>query len=424
MRTENGVDGAVGEVQNDVACKRMQGNCAACGHCVGAAKDGVVPGVLKSLQEAVSDGDAADASVLVDELRATDQGQLYPTVWLEATAAALRSGRWDDLSEAFSTRKFIGDSGHVLVVGQYRQRRDGVANTVLSMLCGNVIRRVDLGRVAEASRKLFGTVQENPPEAIPLNVTFAAGAVGGQAGEAFVVPDGWTWKSASFGPAFNDMNEQRKRYDVAVACVERIFTPETAALLVRLVGGVSGMVEVAADEYGLHDAAGHGNGISLSVKLDRELLPNAAYRGFEEFRADGVALELAGMLFGFVYASKIVASNLIVRLGLDAHRGGGMDADTDVQCALLGLHHLFESKQVEMSPSGKLTLVDPTPEGLWRATKPQRDLAVEVTQCELRLRRHEGLGWLYAKYFDVPECIRQVFEEKVVVPCAGLHELR
>ena len=386
---------------------------------------GVVHETLTHLREAVFDGDKIDAATLVEHLRAIDKEQRYPPTWLDAMASALRTGCWDGMSDAFRKRDFIGPQGHVLVLGPYHQRRDGVEKAELSLLCGMVLRRIDLEQVADASLELFGATQENPPEAIPIDVTFAAGAVGGEnAGEAFVVPDGWAWKFASLGPAFNDMNEQSKRYSVALTCVERIFTPESAAMLIGLVSSGKGMLSIAADEYGLHDTAGHGNGIELSRKLDGNLLPNATYRGFEEFRADGLAMEIAGRVHGVDYATKIVASNLIVRLGVDAHRAGGMDTDTDVQCALLGLHHLFESKQLVTAPSGKLMFIEPTPEALWRATKPQRNIAVEVTQSELHLTRVEGLSWLYAKYFDMPECARSVFMEKVVTPCLGLHGLR
>ncbi|UYV12386.1 MAG: DUF6014 family protein [Phycisphaera sp.] len=379
--------------------------------------------VLTDLQDAIAHGDLHDVAALVDHLgRAT---QRFPQRWLELLRDALREGRWDGLSAAFAAREFIGPRGDVLLLGRYRQQRDGVDHDVLSMLCGRLKPRVDLGHVAAVSEDLFGHPPQNPPEAIGIEVSHAAGAVGGAGGEAFVVPDGWGWTESHRGPAFNDMTEQRKRFGDAMECIKRILDEPTAALLTGLVGGVDGMVEAAAMEYGLHDAAGHGNGIHLSEKLGGGHLPNATYCGFEEFRADGVALEVAGRMFGPERAGRIAASNTIVRLGLDAHRLGGLDADTDAQCTLLHFHHLLESGLLAIEGStGRLTLARHDAPTLWRAFKPQRDLAIRVTQCELGLKKPAGLSWLYATHFNVPASSRHIFQEKVVAPCLGVHSLK
>lgn len=378
--------------------------------------------VLTDLQDAVAHDDLHDAAVLVDHLgRVTPR---FPERWLKLLRDGLREGRWDGLSTAFAAREFIGPEGDVLMVGPYRQRRDGVDHDVPSLLCGRLKPRVDLDRVAAISENIFGASPKNAPEAIGIEVSHAAGAVGGASGEAFIVPDGWRWKDSHRGPAFNDMTEQRKRFGGALECIKRVFDQRTAGLLFDLVGGVDGMVDLAALEYGLHDAAGHGNGVHLSEKLEGKHLPNATYRGFEEFRADGVALEVAERMFGLERASRIAASNAIVRLGLDAHRLGGLDADTDAQCALLHFHHLLESSQLSVGSAGRLTLVRADAHTLWRAYKPQRDLAIRVTQCELGLKRSAGLSWLYATHFNVPASSRHIFQEKIVAPCLGVHSLK
>jgi hypothetical protein len=344
---------------------------------------------------------------------------VFDTDWLDATVGSLRSQRFDQLSPLFIDRRFIGPRGHVLIVGPYTQVRGGVQTTCLSALLGVVCDYKNLHGLAAEVQKVQGDSLRQPFQpVIATRFLAACGNLGGEQGEAFVVPDGWGWQGSAFGPALNDMTEQRRRFELGGRrCVEQIFDAETAALILAPIDRPRVGDLIRHRSYDVHDV-GHVSGLGYVNKLEQGLLPNYWYRAVEEWRADGVAFEVAARILGEIDASNDLAANLSIRFGMDAHRLGGVDGDVDVCCTLLMLDRMLTSGTMKVR-NGRLTLADPTPRGLVRALASDRADTIELTRRELALAHPMGLLRLYGSVSYAAES-ESVLEEMVRAPCRAI----
>jgi hypothetical protein len=318
----------------------------------------------------------------------------FPREWLELTADALERGTFDLLSEAFQNAAFVGPDGHMLLIGPYIQRRGGKEVMVLSALLG---KKIDLGTLVNVEKtieQIQGAPLQQPVQPIiPIRCLASTGNLGGESGEAFVVPDGWGWKNSAFGPALNNMVEQLRRFDVSGRrCIERIFDADTAALLLTPMDASKGGVQVRHRSYEIHEA-GHSTGLGLYRKVNEGLIPGFWYRCVEEWRADGVGFELGARLLEEEEAGKDLASNLCIRYGMDVHRTS-VDSDGDVACTMLIMDRLLQTGALKIV-GGRLALRDVSLGGLVRGFELMRHECIELTRRELQLEQPTGVMRLY-----------------------------
>jgi len=257
------------------------------------------------------------------------------------------------------------------------------------------------------------------PRVLPVRRYASIGTLAGEAGEAFVVPNEWGWPDSADGPALNDMREQRRRFQAAGReCIRRIFTEPGASLLLNAIEGEDAGIEVQQREYAMHDI-GHASGIGLRRKLADGLLSTFWMRSVEEWRADGVAFELAARTGSQEAAGKLVAANLCVRLGIDAQRGGGIERDTDVNVSLLTFDRLLKAGAIRIV-GRRLAFEESTWAGLARAVEVMRTDAVHLTREELRCEHLLGLHRLYGG-LEVQPATLELFRGLVVDVCSGVY---
>jgi hypothetical protein len=334
---------------------------------------------------------------------------------LQLTADSLDRGTFDLLSDAFRRAAFIGPQGHMLLIGPYTQRREGKDVTRLSALLG---KRIDVelppGVAAELEAIQGAPLQQDIQPIVPFRSLASAGNVGGEEGEAFVVPDGWAWRDSAYGPALNNMDEQLRRFDVAGRrCVERIFDADTAELLLTPMDASRGGVQVRHRSYESHEA-GHASGIGFVKKSNEGLIPGYWYRCIEEWRADGIGFELGARLLSEEAAGKDLCSNFCIRFGMDVHRSS-LDADGDVACTMLIVDRLFKQGALAIK-GGKLALTDVSYRGLVRAFVEMRHECIELTKRELQLELPTGVMRLYGS-IPFHRSTEAIIEGLVREPC-------
>jgi hypothetical protein len=346
-----------------------------------------------------------------------------PEAWLLATASALRENDWTLLSEGFQREEFLGASGRFLIVAPYTVNREGSITSVVSALYGSVMHHQDLPDLDAAVQEMFYELRQPVTRILPILCDASCGHLGGEAGEAFIVPDGWDIPGAIEGPALNDMREQRRRFvESGSTCIRRIFDPGTADLLLAVYRTPAEQMAVQHEEYQFHEA-GHAAGVGLTRKFNEHLMLSWWHGAVEEWRSDGVAFELAGKMIGEENAGKLVASNFCTRFGVDAHRRGGADLDRDVAASLLTLDSALRSGAFRRE-SGRLALRDASFQGLFRATALHRRDAVRLTRDEMTPGDEKGIKERY-EAIQVEAQNRRVFEEVVRGTCEGVYrELR
>ncbi len=361
---------------------------------------------------------AKDHARAAELLRALASDHLLPGAWVRANADAIAGGCFDALSEPFKACDFVGPSGHMLVVGPYTQNRGHSAVTCLSALFGQVVDHQPTRAIAATLEAIQSAPLRQPVHTIlPIHGLAGCGNLGGEEGEAFVVPDGWGWPSSAQGPAINDMLEQSRRFETAGRrCIERIFDADTAAFLLAPMDPSRGGDRVRHRSYELHDA-GHSSGHSFAAKVKDGLLAGFWYRAVEEWRADGVAFELGARLLSETDAANDLASNFCVRFGVDAHRTGGSDSDQDVACTLLMLDRLLRDGALCIR-GGRLSLRDLTSAGLIRAFEGERFDTIELTRKELASAQPTAVLRLYGT-MSVQPASEVILHGLVREPCRG-----
>jgi hypothetical protein len=358
----------------------------------------------------------------VDLLMALSEDERYPAAWIQANIMAVRTGNYDELAGPFSRMEFVGPDGDFAIAAPFTVVREAGRDQKFSDVVGRVIPHPDLPPLRSTIEELFGELREPIPHILPVEVTFSSGNLNAESGDAFIVSDGWPWPDNILGPPLNNMTEQRRRMATAFKAINRIFDEPTAELLIGPLRDEHDGILVQHLEYQMHDA-GHVTGMGLRKKLSLTLLPDYWNQGIEEWRADGVDFELAVRSFSADVAAQVIASNWVVRFGIDAHRAGGIDADFDVGVTLLTLDRLFANGALAVRGK-RLSLNDPTPRGLIRAVELHRTEAVTLTREEMELTKPSGLLRLHGS-FNVHKATQEVFKGLVVEPCKGLFtELR
>jgi hypothetical protein len=327
-------------------------------------------------------------------------------------------GDYSKLERPFKRREFIGPDGDFVIAAPYYIVREAKRDEKMSWLVGKVINTPPIPPLENLILELFGKLGEPIPVVIPVEVSNSSGHLSQESGEGFIVPDGWRFTTTGHGPAINNMDEQRKRLETAgFAAIMRIFEPASASLLMQpLINREAGII-TQHFEYQYHDA-GHAAGKGLHWKLNHQLLLPYWNQGIEEWRADGVAFELAARTLPEEHAADLIKSNFVTRFGVDSHRGGGIDRDFDMVVALLTLDRLIRSGAVKVR-GRQLALADPTPRGLRQAVELHRTEAVRLTRDELTLQHPSGLARLHAA-FTVGPATLEIFNGLVVEPCRGL----
>ena len=343
---------------------------------------------------------------------------LLPSPWIGAMAKAVDQGRYDGLSEPFKAGAIVGPAGHLLVVGPYTQRRSEGDVTRLSGLFGQaIVYQQTPGVSAEVEAIQRAPLRQPVIPVLPIRGIAGCGNLGGEEGEAFIVPDGWGWTGSTQGLAINDMKEQLRRFEISGRrCIERIFDADTAAFLLAPMDASSGGEQVRHRSYDLHDV-GHVAGLGLAQKVAEGLLPGFWYRAVEEWRADGVAFEVGARLMSEQDAAHDLASNFCVRFGVDAHRPGGLDQDQDVACILLMLDRLLRDGGLKIT-GGRLALTDLSYKGLIRAFEGERYDTVDLTRRELATEHSTGILRLYGSVPMHPSTAA-ILEGLVREPCRG-----
>ena len=345
-----------------------------------------------------------------------------PTSWLHHTADALESSKWSILSEDFINMKFIGKNGYFLIIAPYRVNRQGQRQISLSAIYGKIhdYSQPSIEQLEILIRKTFGSLSEP----IPINLSFTEiasfGNTKGETGEAFVVPMRWLFPDSALGPALNNATEQKRRFsDSSYACMQKIFEPETAHLLLAPLKDIINGERYRHLDTQVHEA-GHASGLGFNFKIKHKLFPNYTYSGIEEWRADSLGFEFAAATLPHEEAGKLIAVNFCIRFGLDAHRLGGMEKDTDVYAALISLEHLFQNDAIYITKHGQFALRNLSYPGLLQAVEFHRSAALSLTRRELMINNPMGLFSLYK--IDIHPATKSIFQGLIVEPCQGIWE--
>ncbi len=343
-----------------------------------------------------------------------------PQAWLSKTADALENNDWSILSEDFINMNFIGKNGYFLIVAPYQINRKSRPNVVLSAIYGKIHSNQEpsIEQLENLIWEKFG--QLNQPIAINLSFTEIAscGNIKGESGEAFIVPNGWSFPNSVRGPALNNAKEQRRRFlGSSYECIQKVFEYETASLLLGPLED-----EINSERYRHVDTqvheAGHASGLGFDVKVKHNLFQNYSYAGVEEWRSDSLGFEFAACTLPAQEAGKLVAVNFCIRFGLDAHRLGGLEKDTDVYASLISLEHLFQNDAVYVTKNGQLALRNLSYPGLLQAVELHRAQALSLTRRELNLKSLTGIFYLYK--VDIHPSTQSIFQALVMERCQGI----
>ncbi len=345
-----------------------------------------------------------------------------PTAWLYQTANALETNNWEPLSEDFVSMKFIGKDGYFLIIAPYKINRKSQPHVELSGIYGKIHHnsQPSIKQLEQEIYQHFGCLNEP----IPINLSFteiaSLGNTHGEKGEAFVVPVGWSFRDCVLGPALNNATEQKRRFSgPSQACIQTIFNEETAQLLLApLEDPINGEMYRHVDTQ-VHEA-GHAGGLGFNFKVQQNLFQNYTYSGIEEWRSDSLGFEFAANTLPPEEAGKLVAVNFCIRFGLDAHRLGGLEKDTDVYAALISLENLFQNDAIYITKKGKLALRNCSYTGSLQAVESHRYQALSLTRRELTVKNPVGLFGLYT--IDIHPAIKSIFQGLIIDPCLGIWE--
>ncbi|QLE39949.1 hypothetical protein FD723_05375 [Nostoc sp. C052] len=372
-------------------------------------------------RQIVKDIEQDEIAKAVKKLRqqATNSNELLPA-WLSKTADALENNDWGILSEDFINMNFIGKNGYFLIIGPYQINRQSQPKRALSAIYGKIHdnQEPSIEQLENLCREKFGKLSHS----IPINLSFteiaSCGNVSGESGEAFIVPNGWYFSNIVCGPALNNAKEQQQRFlGSSRECILKVFEYETANLLLGPLED-----ELNGERYRHMDTqvheAGHASGLGFDFKIKHNLFQNYTYGGVEEWRADSLGFEFAACILPAQEAGKLVAVNFCIRFGLDAHRLGGIEKDTDVYASLISLEYLFQNDAVYVTKNGQLALRNLTYPGLLEAVELHRTHALSLTRRELTLKSPTGFFPLYN--VDIHPSTQSIFQGLVMERCQGI----
>lgn len=318
----------------------------------------------------------------ISHLRKLGGASFLPKDYLEDIVNGLENSDWTGVGSRFARSSFIDKNGYFLLIGPYSRRRDGFRETALSGMFGVVTLNIDIGEVQKTIDSLFDAHGDAFSQVLGFRLFTSFGLVGGEKGEAFVVPTSWQFPQALDGPALNDMTEQTVRLRLALQSVDVIFDEQTLGTLLPTVLDPIRSASLRNLEYQYHDA-GHSTGRGIKYKMRSGWFRQPRNCGIEEWRSDGVMFKLAAEMAGQKVTSKLVASNLVLRFGVDAHRKGGVERDPDVYCTTLLLDDLIESGHFDVTSTGKIVFGVRKADELACLIVPMMRRALDYTKAEL-----------------------------------------
>jgi hypothetical protein len=185
--------------------------------------------------------------------------------------------------------------------------------------------------------------------------------------------------------------------------------------------------EILCLEYQYHEV-GHASGFPLQDKIRAGLLTNYWIRAMEDWRADGISFATMTKVLSPEELGKACASTLGTRFGIDAHREGGMEADVDVNVALLLFDRMVQSGCI-FEENGKLALKAQSYEQLSALLSLQIKDSLEITAAERALYERYSKGepvekaiyGLYGSSIRIEPSSREMFERLVRQPCNGIY---
>ncbi|MEH2192669.1 MAG: DUF6014 family protein [Nostoc sp.] len=362
-----------------------------------------------------------EITIAIKKLR-QEAAQSYelPPAWLLKTADALENNDWSILSEDFINMDFIGKNGYFLIIAPYQINRQCQNPVALSAIYGKMHDNCQpsIEQLENLCREKFGTLGQ----AIPRNLSFteiaSCGNTSGESGEAFIVPNGWPFPNSVCGPALNNASQQQRRFlGSSRQCIQKVFEYETANLLLGPLED-----EINGERYRHIDTqvheAGHASGLGFDFKVKHNLFQNYYYAGVEEWRSDSLGFEFAACILPAQEAGKLVAVNFCIRFGLDAHRLGGIEKDTDVYASLISLEYLFQNDAIYVTKNGQLALRNLSYSGLLQAVELHRAQALSLTRRELNLKSPTGIFYLYK--IDIHPSTQSIFQGLVMERCQGI----
>lgn len=372
--------------------------------------------LVKPLLDSVTAGDAKRAAAFLRELPGPLE-KLLPTEWIEANAAALERSDFEPLSPRFGRREFVGPDGHFLIVGPYIARRSSGDVTKLSVLFAEVMPHESTPNLAETLEAMQAAkLREHVSVAYPVRPLAAAGNL--DTTVIYMVPDGWGWTDSSLGPHFYDLGGERALWELqGKRAIRRVFDAATAeCILAPLESDRGPKIQYRAFEF--HDAC-HATGLGIRRKNSEALMPGYWYRGVEEFRADGLAFELAARLLPVEEAAADIGWNFCLRFGHFLPYSPGPDGPTEhTSTQLLMLDRLLRDGHV-VARDDRLGLRDPTPAGFVRATEAQRYEAGALTRSELALAEPNAVMRLYGT-ISLHQASIVVYQGMMHAPTRGL----
>ncbi|KYC42723.1 hypothetical protein WA1_15405 [Scytonema hofmannii PCC 7110] len=362
-----------------------------------------------------------EIAIAVKKLRqqANNSCELPPD-WLLNTADALENNDWSILSEGFVNMDFIGKNGYFLIIAPYQINRQCQHKVTLSSIYGQIHSnsQPSIEQLENLIREKFGTLSQPIPRNLSFTEIASCGNTSGESGEAFIVPNGWSFPNIVCGPALNNAREQRRRFlGSSRECIQKVFEYETANLLLGPLED-----EINGERYRHIDTqvheAGHASGLGFDFKVKQNLLQNYTHSGVEEWRSDSLGFEFAACTLPAEEAGKLVAVNFCIRFGLDAHRLGGIEKDVDVYAGLISLEHLFQNDAIYVTKKGQLALRNLTYPGLLQAVELHRAQALCLTRRELNLKSPTGIFSLYK--INIHPSTQSIFQALVMERCQGV----
>lgn len=375
--------------------------------------------IINTLFKHLSECEFIAASNVLRLMCKSDEFSFLPFKSLSILSEICLSQNWDEISKVFIDKEFIGESGYFLWFAPFSIRREGKTFSELTGIFGKVI---NLRQPSEfdISKQLnkFKKNDDVPGEIISVEGILTFGFTGTESGEAFLIPNGWKFKDSKFGPALNDLNQQRNRFlKFGLHNIKKIFDVNTAQFLLSWVSETKEAYETQSREYQYHEF-GHFSGISLNEKIANKAFLTPWHAAVEEWRSDGVAFHLAIKTMGEREAARMIAANICLRFGVDSQRLGGIELDSDVNASLILFDRLLESGTLSVTNELQLTFNLENIEDLLDRVYPSITSALELTRMESSLKNSKGIWNLYGG-IKVSPISRNLFEIFVRKPCTN-----
>lgn len=332
--------------------------------------------------------------------------------FVAANVAGLRDNNWEHLARLFSLGQMFGRNGDLLLVCPHKVVRGGTVSWKMSGIYGRARFRRQFPNALHFVERAFGEARQQPSEVIALEQISSAGSMRGDSGEAFLVPEGYPFKLSEGCPVVNLSNIQKSRFDrLGRNAVRSIFSPPTAELLLGLLDRNEDLIRHC--EYELHDV-GHATGLGLIAKIRSHSMRSIWSRAVEEWRSDGVGIGIAREMFqNETKTAEVISSNLCTRFGIDSHRYGGFELDSDVNASMLLMQSLIDGGAFYVDENLKLSLMRNDEPTLVAAFELMTAQTRSLTRKELRIKDPSAIAQIYG-WVDLSDSAVSLFR---VVAC-------